>query len=301
MKILLSRHKRPFKNRKKRENPVFKAQETLQVQKKRENPAFKEKETLQKQNKRKNPAFRARENVYRQIKRRCNKPQDMKELITAYHKKVEEGPIYVCTCCIQLMYTNAVMMTDKVTIKSQNKEIFEELIDKCLTDTKSVDGKEWICRTCLNYLKKSKMPPSAKANKMDFPDQGPLKELNPLESTLLSPVVPFMKIHQAPSGNQKKIRGNMVVVPSDTANTVQSLPRCHTNTGTINAKLKRRLRYDHHVYSLNIRPDKIREAAKYLAEHGKLYRSLGITYDLNWSTPDDSFIVDDPRGGSRIS
>lgn len=132
------------------------------------------------------------------------------------------------------------------------------------------------------------MPPSAVANGMEFPPQGIMRNLNPLEFTFLSPLLPFMKIHKAPVGKQLKIQGNMVVVPSDTVNTVQSLPRLSNNTSTIKAQLKRRLRHIHSVYSSNIRPEMVREGAKFLSQTGTLYKFLNIKYNLNWTESLDS-------------
>jgi hypothetical protein len=62
-------------------------------------------------------------------------------------------------------------------------------------------------------------------NNMQFQPQGILEDLNPLELTLLSIRLPFMKLHQAPRGNKHFIRGNMVLVPADVNETIKQLPR----------------------------------------------------------------------------
>ncbi|KAK3099796.1 hypothetical protein FSP39_009735 [Pinctada imbricata] len=150
-----------------------------------------------------------------------------------------------------------------------------------------IQGKLWLCKTCYNYFRRGKMPPMSIMNKMEFPASCILQELNPLEQTLLAVILPFMKIHQAPRGKQKKLLGNMVLVPSDVDSTVTQLPRLQSNTGTIKAKLKRRLRYKHHVYALNIRPHLVRSAAKYLTS-APLYKQY-VQFDDSWSEE----IVDD--------
>ena len=71
---------------------------------------------------------------------------------------------------------------------------------------------KYICKTCMSFIKKGKNPPCADYNKMKFPNQGPLKEMNMLELSLLAPLLPFMRIHKAPPGQQMKIQGNMVLV-----------------------------------------------------------------------------------------
>ncbi|CAG2240376.1 unnamed protein product [Mytilus edulis] len=116
---------------------------------------------------------------------------------------------------------------------------------------------------------------------MTFPDQEILKDLNPLEQTLVSVILPFMKIHQEPRGRQKFIQGNMVLVPANVCQTVTQLPRLTTETATIKATLKRRLKYKHHVYCLNIRPQLVIEAAKLLSD-SPLYKEHNVDINNDW-------------------
>ena len=118
-------------------------------------------------------------------------------------------------------------------------------------------------------------------NLMPFPDQEILKDLNPLEQTLVSVILPFMKIHQEPRGRQKFIQGNMVLVPANVCQTVTQLPRLTTETATIKATLKRRLKYKHHVYCLNIRPQLVIEAAKLLSD-SPLYKEHNVDINNDW-------------------
>ncbi|CAB4032107.1 ATP-dependent DNA helicase PIF1, partial [Paramuricea clavata] len=82
----------------------------------------------------------------------------------------------------------------------------------------------------------------------------------------------FQKLMQAPRGKQLKISGNIVNVPADIANTVGMLPRLPNETGTIKVNLKRRLQYKSSALSLNVRPNKVLEAAKWLVNNGNLYK-----------------------------
>ena len=61
--------------------------------------------------------------------------------------------------------------------------------------------------------------------------------LHHLEWRLLSPRIPFMKIYAAPSGGQKKIRGNVVNVVSNTQGTYTKLPKMSNEQDTIAVKL----------------------------------------------------------------
>ena len=95
---------------------------------------------------------------------------------------------------------------------------------------------------------------------------------------------------QAPRGGKLKITGNVVNVPADVCNTVNILPRLPQNTGTIKVQLKRRLQYKSSALSLNIRPDKVMQAAAWLVNDSDLYREQGITFDQEWITNVDPAI-----------
>jgi len=76
---------------------------------------------------------------------------------------------------------------------------------------------------------------------------------------------------QAPRGKQLKITGNVVNVPADVSSTVNLLPRLENETGTIKVKLNRRLQYKSSALSLNVRPQKVTQAAFWLMENSDLY------------------------------
>ncbi|CAB3986940.1 Hypothetical predicted protein [Paramuricea clavata] len=88
---------------------------------------------------------------------------------------------------------------------------------------------------------------------------------------------------QAPRGRQPKITGNVVNVPADICNTVNMLPRLPQDTGTIKVQLKCRLQYkSSSALSLNVRPNKVMQAAAWLVNTSELYREQGITFDQHW-------------------
>ena len=142
----------------------------------------------------------------------------------------------------------------------------------------SVDDVEWICQSCLRYLKKNKIPPYAAKNGMLFPLKPEFFDLNELECRLLAPRLAFQKLIQAPRGNQLKIKGNVVNVPADVNNTVNVLPRLPQESGTIKVQLKRQLQYKSSTLSLNVRPYKILQAANWLATNSALYREQGVSF-----------------------
>jgi hypothetical protein len=208
-------------------------------------------------------------------RRQQSRPSSVDGWINRFHKKVSEGPVYICTSCNQLWYRHSVEC-----LPTSSNHTVQEILNRC-PKISSVENKIWMCRTCKTYVKKGKVPPTSVINGMKFPEQDvSLRTLNPLELTLLAVRLPFMKIHQAPRGKQKKICGNMVLVPADVDNTVTQLPRLPSNTATIKATLKRRLRFKHHVYCLNIRPQMVRQAAHFLSKT-PLYKEH-VTFNNQW-------------------
>ena len=242
----------------------------------------------------KTPEKKAKKNQYQRNYRKVNMTSEKKEKqneylrryrkdhvlsiedsITKYHQLVIKGPLYICTCCDQLWYKHSVVSADK--LRQTNPDI-----DRYLYDIKSVDNKEWVCKTCHSHLIKNKLPPCAIANDMAFPQKPDFFDLNELECRLLAPRIAFQKLMQAPRGKQLKIHGNIVNVPADVNDTVRMLPRLHSQSSTIKINLKRKLQYKSSALSLNVRPYKVVEAAKWLINNSKLYRDEGVQLDREW-------------------
>ena len=197
------------------------------------------------------------------------------QLIHKFHKSVSTGPLYICSCCDQLWYKHSVCPAERLRLSNPNST-------KHLQDIKSVDNIEWLCLTCDKHLKKGKVPPSAISNGMKFPTKPDFFDLNELECRLIAPRLAFQKIMQAPRGRQLKITGNVVNVPVDICNTVNMPPRLPQDTGTIKVQLKRRLQYKSSALSLNVRPNKVMQAAAWLVNTSELYQEQGITFDQHW-------------------
>ncbi|CAG2216944.1 unnamed protein product [Mytilus edulis] len=279
---------RDSKDRKdKRLNPFYKKCETGRETKtrrgKRSDPLIKkcetERETKTRQDKRLDPLYKEgeteRETTCRKQKR-LSVSSNITNVIEKFHSTVNNGPIYVCTSCQQLWYKHSVRK-----FKSVFPSADVDVIQNC-PQTASVDDTVWICSTCQSHLKKGKIPPSSTMNKMTFPEQGILKKMNHLELSYVSVLLPFMKIHQEPRGKQKFLHGNMVLVPANISSTVTNLPRMTSETATIKATLKRRLKYQHHVYCLNVRPELVHQAAEFL-KTTPLYKAHNVTINSEWT------------------
>ena len=179
--------------------------------------------------------------------------------------------MYICSCCDQLWYKHSVTTAEKLRLS--NPSVIKYLLSKL-----SVDDMEWVCQSCYRHLRKNKIPPCAIKNGMSFPVKPDFCDLIELECRLLAPRLAFQKLMQALRGNQFKIKGNVVNVPADFNNTVNVLPRLPQESGTIKVQLKRRLQYKSSALSLNVRPHKIVQAAKWLATNSTLYREQGVSF-----------------------
>lgn len=135
----------------------------------------------------------------------------------------------------------------------------------------------------------------AAVNGMQFPVKLECFDLNELEWRLLAPRLAFQKLMQAPRGKQLKITGNVVNVPADVSSTVNLLRTLGNETGTIKVKLKRRLQYESSALSLNVRPHKVIQAARWLMENSDLYKEEGIILNRDWQ----SSFIDNAPGSDR--
>ena len=202
----------------------------------------------------------------------------MSYIIESFHKSIEPGPEYICSCCDQLWFESSVNKCSSNLCRSCP----DSICNMCMTGVKSVDNVKWICRTCQEALRHGKLPVCAKANFMTFPTKPDLLNLTELEERLISPRIPFMQIRELPRGGQLSIHGNVVNVPADVNSTVNLLPRSVSESETIPVKLKRRLDYKHHYQFQSIRPKKVLQAVEYLVRTSKLFQDEGIQINDGW-------------------
>ena len=252
--------------------PRCKPRHALQPEKLKER-RVKDKEHKQKS--RKSKKYREREKYLAQ-NRKADKVKRMEKLISKFHKKTKSGPTFTCISCKRLMYKHSVNNAESLL------KLNTPLTRKCLKGKEVSEGKSWVCETCKSHIKKKKVPPMSQANGCNFTKIPAWMKLNKLEWRLLAPRLVFMKMHQAPRGRQYKIEGNVVNVVANVSNTVTSLPRLPSQRLAIPIKLKRRIRYHHHAYSQNVRPNLVWKAAKWLSKNAPLYKELNMNLTPQW-------------------
>ena len=151
-------------------------------------------------------------------------------------------------------------------------------------------GTRCICKTCLVYLKRGKLPPSSVMNGLQLHDtDAQLKEqglwLTELEGSLIAPNLLFEKIRLLPKSRWTGLQGQIVNVPvsDDSINhTIMQLPRTPAGAGHIPIQIE-----------LKRKKDMVNNHKKQLINAEKVFRMLqklkdcGSPYHQNISTPEE--------------
>uniref|UniRef100_A0A3B3CJC3 ATP-dependent DNA helicase n=1 Tax=Oryzias melastigma TaxID=30732 RepID=A0A3B3CJC3_ORYME len=210
----------------------------------------------------------------------------IKLAISAFKANVKSGPTFICTVCHKALFPNQVKSCNRSKYTKNVHVIAECLTGKyvhtctnCKEHCTVPDErrKEWICYTCHNYVKAGKMPPLAVANNLqlaDIPED--LSNLNILERHLIAKCIPFAKIVPLPKGRQHSIRGNVVCVPSEVQETVDTLPRIRSQSQVLRVKLKRRLCYKGHQLFQSVIWSKLMQALHKLKQIHPQYQDISI-------------------------
>ena len=205
---------------------------------------------------------------------------NMDESLKLFNIKISNGPIYICTVCLQTWFRRSVLNIEFLKVCSEAEE---EKLNQCRRHYVSVEDKEWICKTCRDSIKMGKIPKLSLENKMGFPPQPKELKLNGMEERFTAPRLTLFQMRDLPCGGQKSVRGNSVNLPIDIAPTVDMLPRTLDNTETIAINYKRRLCYKGCAFKQeNIRPAAVWKAVKYLMTHSQMYKDLDIQLDTSW-------------------
>ena len=166
------------------------------------------------------------------------------------------------------------------------------------TDTKSFDGKEYICKICHPKISKGNLPCQAVHNNL-YVDEIPsaLSGLEKLEQILIAQRIVFEKIVVMPKGQQRKIKGAICNVPVECEQTCEILPRPSSSSGIILLKLKRKLEFSGHVYFQAVRPQLLLNALQWLKNNNLLYKNVTI----NQGNIDTSMSLLQPRENNSVS
>ena len=135
---------------------------------------------------------------------------------------------YICTS--ECRYRPKASMTE--VIMRGNKKTFNMQQIGHLTlneETRSLDGKFYVCKHCKDTIKKNKTP-SCNEKKHNFIIPGlpeelktPEMRLNRLEAHLLKLIIPFIRIAHIPGTGGFKIKGGMITVEANVNQTMDKV------------------------------------------------------------------------------
>ena len=199
------------------------------------------------------------------------KVKTIEEALHNFKTHIIEFAEYVCTCCNRMLYRKSVIEAKENLFRN----VTEPLRQMCLSGKLSAKNKEWLCKTCQSHIMNNKLPPQANANNLALPDSPPeLNSLSSLEERLLSKRYPFMKLLALPKGRQRGIKGAVVNVPVQAGQVCDALPRTPSEAGFLPLKLKRRVEYSGHLNFQYIRPNRVKEALRWLKANNPLYSDI---------------------------
>ena len=237
-------------------------------------------------------------------------PSTMKERLLKFAHECQNGPIFVCVCCMRLLFKRGVKKItnpykeqlygsqmidylqtedviesedpkDNLAIqkKSSKSRRWEWKPKKRLKESLKIHGEHYLCCNCRNYLEKLEMPPCCAKNNLEYPEIPDCLQLSNLERQLICKDLVFIKIRQLNPTRMDAMNDHIVNVPiedDDIIKTVTSLPRTQKNNGMVTVGLKRDLIYKTFHKLQMIRPDKVYEALMYLKDNHPSYKNIII-------------------------
>ena len=262
----------------------------------------------------------------RNMKRNSRKNETENQRLKVFLQATMHNAVFICTCChIRSFQSNVLQFTNSLKEKISSK--YPNILKMCLNikcpilsnfqtqhpqekwpdyyrdDEKSM-RKEFICKTCLKYLRNNKMPPSCVKNGLEIHETyEELKAedliLTDLEGALIARSILFMKIFQLPTSRWTGMIDKAVNVPipeSSVLNTLEKLPRTPIDAGLISVNLKRKEEYKNTHISQLINPKKIFKMLDKLKEkknpHYKFYE--------DYSTFKERCMKNDPKGSKLL-
>ena len=229
-----------------------------------------------------------------------HKKKSICDVISKFQNFHCNGPEYVCSVCLKLLFRTQVLQCHKLKYKI-SRCISEKYLHVCTSSCskdcmiKLCRGKLWICYTCHRKLKQNKVSSEAWTNNLqlnDIPDT--LLKLNSLECHLISQNISFMKIVCLPKGGQFSVKGPVVSVPSNMSKGVSVLPRQPCDDQLVRVKLKRKLSYKGYYEYRNVNTKNVMDALQYLKKYNKWYHTIDI--DAMWTiehTEESETVVND--------
>ena len=243
------------------------------------------------------------------FKRKVKTEKSDLDRVREFRDQTMFGPIFVCVSCHGKMFKASVQKFTKKLAEEINEKIELEtcIIDQNLMTKVEIDyigykepdsfskeklvGESFICKTCLNYLRRGKLPPSSVMNNLQLHETDEdLKNqdhwLTELEAALISKNIIFQKIFQLPRSRWTGLKDRIINVPiaeESMMNTLVQLPRTPNEAALVGISLKRKLDMKNVHKKQLINPNRIFKVLHKL-------KTKGSPHHQNLHTP-ESFIL----------
>ena len=209
------------------------------------------------------------------LKAKQRKCETAADRLKAFREATASSADFICVSCHQRMFpSNVVKFSSEVKQSIAQKISLSDCIEdpnlcsKIILQTgnaKQSSEEPFICRTCLNYLKKGKLPPVSVKNGLELKETDKKIEdddlnLTELEAALVSKTIIFQKIFLLPKSRWTALKDKLINVPitDDKINeTLQEFPRTPKDAGLIGVKLKRMKNMKNSHSQQLIDPDRI--------------------------------------------
>ena len=167
---------------------------------------------------------------------------------------------FVCICCHRMLFKTSVQLCDEKmeeNLLSKRKKFLP--LERVTTKTK--EEQAFICKTCIGYLKKNKMPKMAVANHLSLNPIPKEMELTIIEGCCIAKLIIFQQIRLTPKSRWRRLQDRLISVPvleDDVINTISQLPRTPEEAGLVAVSFKRKLEYKtSHIKETLINPHKL--------------------------------------------
>ena len=288
------------KRRDKRNEPGVREKEqehdTAKRRDKRDEPGVREKEVDRRRDKRDEPGVRKKEQKRNTTKKReksktSKHSRTSQERIKLFRKVVSHGCNFICVCCHKRNFkTNVQIYTEKfkADVKKKNPDALKKSIPEPLIEKDKHMKNHYLCKACVNQLRKGNTPPQSVLNGLKIVDlkdkHGNEIKLSELEATCIAKEILFTKIYQLPRSRWSAMKDRTICIPitdNSIVKTIKSFPRTLSESAVIPLKLKRKLSFKQHHLHQFIRPTAVINALHAMKDMGNRHYA-GVEIDENY-------------------
>ena len=207
-------------------------------------------------------------------KKRKTKERQQRTLMKNFREETKFGPHFVCIACHRKLFKTSVQIVDEKMEKGLLSKK-QQFLPAERVQTQINGSHEYICKTCIGYLKRNKMPKMGVANNLSLNPIPKDQELTIMEGLTIAKLIIFQMIRLTPKSRWRRLQDRLISVPvmeEDVINTISQLPRTPQEAGLVAVTFKRKLEYKtSHIKETLINPHKIYKVLSELVNNGNPY------------------------------